>query len=228
VGKSNFADWLAEAAKQFDQHEKRTDGARVAEGLTNGLTILRDSLYQRIHKDVEKAMGVDSMLVPVSEIRAQRLATEVIEAYQIAESALATRESAYLSPRDDWYLEWLARLRTGRLGLEAEAVGQSRGYLPKSADQRRLWFADALARAVPESRQVPLVLFRLMPLSVWIVTACAFGDRGTARNLRAEQLAVLPAIADCHLCGGRLLEGAEQCRACGNPLWKYEWLTVAD
>lgn len=224
----DFSDWLAEAAQQFDEHEHRRDGAHAAACLMHGLTILRDSLYQRVHKDVQRALGVDSMLVPVSEVKALRSATEVSEAYQIAESVLAAREAGYLRNQGNWYLEWLAWLRLGQFGFEADAVRQAQEYLPKSADQRRLAFVDALARGVPESRQAPLVLFRLMPLSVRIITASAFGDRGTARTLRAQQLALLPAIADCRHCQGRLLECTEQCRVCGNPLWKYEWLTMTD
>ncbi len=221
------ADWLADAAKQFDRQTSRADGAQVAGCLSNGLTMLRDSLYLRVHKDVERVLGIDSMLVPVSEIRSHRAATEAIEAYQIAESAVAARESGYAG-QDDWYLEWLVRLRMTRLGVEAETIKQAREYMMKSADQRRLAFVDALGRVLPESRKVPLVLFRLMPLSIWIATACAFGDRDAARELRKQQLDLLPAIADCRLCEGRLLECIEQCPACGNPLWKYEWLTVAD
>ena len=85
-----------------------------------------------------------------------------------------------------------------------------------------------MGRVLPESRHAPLVLFLLFPLAVQIVTASAFDDRGTASGQRRQQTAILPAITDCRQCRGQLLEFTEQCTACGNPLWKYDWLTAVD
>ena len=81
---------------------------------------------------------------------------------------------------------------------------------------------------VHESLAAPLVLFRLLPPAVQIVTARAFGDRKTADELRSQQAALLPSISDCRQCGGIVLGDSEQCPKCGNPLWTYEWLTAAD
>jgi len=219
---------LAEAAEEFDRHEPRTDGAQAAACLAAGLTILRDSLFLRMHHEVERAVGIDSMLMPVSEVKTRHQTTRQIEAYQIAESAAAASHLGYVDAADDWYFQWLARLRLGRHGLDAKTLEQARGYLAETSDRRRLAFGDALARVLPESQHAPLVLFRLFPLAVQIVTASAFDDRGTASGLRRQQTALLPAIADCRQCRGQLLTCTEQCTACGNPLWKYDWLSAVD
>ena len=51
------------------------------------------------------------------------------------------------------------------------------------------------------------------------------GSLDLARSLRKQQTSLLPAILDCHRCRGRLLDCGESCPECGNPLWKYNWLT---
>jgi hypothetical protein len=76
--------------------------------------------------------------------------------------------------------------------------------------------------------QSPLVLFQLLPLSVRVVVATAFGDRAAAEGLRRRQLSILPSIADCRRCRGWVLDCAEPCQSCGNPLWKFEWLAAAE
>ncbi len=85
-----------------------------------------------------------------------------------------------------------------------------------------------MARVVSESRRAPLVLFRLMPLAVEIVTTLAFGDSPKAAQLRNRQTVLLPAILDCHHCRGKLLDNGEQCPECGNPLWQFDWLSSVD
>jgi hypothetical protein len=228
VSTSVTTSWLEQAAEQFNKSAHRTDGAEVATCLSYGLTILRESLYVRVSEDVEKNVGKDSMLAPVSQSEAERHAIEEIELYQAAESALFAKNARYLNRTDDWYLPWLVRLRLADHGWREEFAERSEAYLPKGEDARRLAFMDALAHVLPESREAPLVLFRLVPLSVQIATARAFGDRTAAARLRREQTTVLPAIVDCRQCRAQVLECVEQCRACGNPLWKYEWLTAAD
>jgi cytochrome c553 len=222
------ADWLQRAADEFDRHENRKDGVQVAGSLAGGLAFLRDSLFLRIHQDVERMLGMDSMLVPVSEIKAHWATTELIEAYEIAESTSAVIQFHYAGQEDDWYLRWLVRLRPDPLALDSDAVDRCRGYLSKTPDQRRGRFMDVLARTLPESRRAPLVLFRLFPLAIQIATALAFGDRRAAADLRRQQSSILPAITACRHCHGALLDCAEPCDACGNPLWKYEWLTTVE
>lgn len=219
---------LAEAVEEFNRHEQREDGARVVGCLLGGLTLLQRSMYDRVHIDVEREIGADSMTKPLSEMKASRRTTREIEAFQIAESAAAARELSYVGGTDEWYLQWLSALRLEGRRLDIEIRQQCLDYLAKSADARRLAFSDALGRVLPESRRAPLVLFRLLPMAVRIVTASAFSDRTTAAGLRQQQVAILPAIIDCHECQGRVLECGEACPACGNPLWKYRWLTAVD
>ena len=99
-------------------------------------------------------------------------------------------------------------------------------YRSAGRDQRRLAFTDVLANVLHESRKVPLVLFRLLPLSVEIATSLAFGDAQAASDARDRQLTTLPAIRDCSRCRGEVLDNGEQCPQCGNPLWKFDWLTA--
>jgi hypothetical protein len=228
MGRTDSIDWLVQAAEEFNRRENRTDGGVVAACLAKGLTILREALYLRVYEDVEKNVGRDSMLAPVSESKTEQQSIEEIEVYQAAESAVIAKRAGYVNQAEDWYLPWLIRFRLGERGRNAEIAERCKLYLSKGPDDRRLAFMDALARVLPESREAPLVLFRLSPFSVQIVTARAFGDRGAASRLRSEQTAILPAIADCRQCRGQVLECTEQCRACGNPLWKYEWLTAVD
>jgi hypothetical protein len=228
VEHTDSTDRLAEAGEQFNRSENRKDGAAVASRLADGLTILRESLYLRIHEDVERHIGRDSMLSPVSEIKAQRLAITEIEVYQAVESTVCAKQAGYVERAEDWYLPWLMWFRLGQRGQSPEAIERGNLYLSKGPDERRLAFLDVLAHVLPESRKAPLVMFQLMPLAVRIATATAFDDQKAALGLRKEQTAILPAVADCRQCHGHVLDCAEQCRACGNPLWKFQWLTMAD
>jgi hypothetical protein len=69
-------------------------------------------------------------------------------------------------------------------------------------------------------------MFRLLPLAILIVTSIAFGDHPLAEETRKRQVTWLSSIADCHACHGRLMDVAEECPQCGNPIWKYNWLTA--
>jgi len=219
---------LAQLAEEFGRRAGRTDGLRVASGLAAGLTLLRKLLYSRLHEDVERIVGRDSMLMPVSEKKAEVSTKIEIEMYQIAESAAAARESRYLPAVDDWYRDWLVRLRLGPSPVEPRVQERVVDYLAKTPDQRRLAFSTVLARTLAESRRAPLVLFHLFPLSVQIATALAFGDTQAASKARGQQVILLPAIGDCRQCRGKVLDNGEQCPGCGNPLWKSEWLTATD
>lgn len=222
------SDSLAAAVEAFNQRQNRTDGDRVVACLSNGLTILRQLTYDRIHRDVEREIGADSMLMPVSEAKSRLRTTVEIEAFQIAESAAAARDQGYVNGQDEWYLDWLAGVRLTAREFDPKLRDRCRDYLAQSADERRLAFTDALNRVLPESRQAPLVLFRLLPIGIRLSTALAFSDRTTAEGLRRQQIAILPSIADCQQCHGRIIECLEQCPTCGNPLWKYRWLTAVD
>ena len=225
---TNLSETLAKAAAEFHQHDGRRDGTLAVHWLDQGLTILRNSLYLRMHQDVELFVGRDSMLMPVSELKSMLLVHQAIEAYQIAESAAAAQHFNYLADPEAWYLDWLARIRLGENDWRGEIVERTKSYFAKTAEQRRCAFIDEMARILHESIAAPLVLFQLLPPAVRIVTARAFGDRKTAEDMRIAQVASLPSIHDCRDCHGRVLDDSEQCPTCGNPLWSYEWLTAAD
>ena len=80
----------------------------------------------------------------------------------------------------------------------------------------------------PESRKTPLVLFRLFPLTVRIVTCASFGDRNRATKIRNQQVSLLSAIIDCSQCRGIVLANGEQCPRGGNPVWNFRWLTATE
>jgi hypothetical protein len=65
--------------------------------------LLSDLLYLRLHEDVEKAIGIDSMLAPLSETKSQSITKIEIGLYQIAESAATIRQFGYLPAGDDWW-----------------------------------------------------------------------------------------------------------------------------
>ncbi len=217
----------AEAANEFNGRTRRSDGAGVAAALNDGLALLQDLLYCRLHGDVQRIVGKDSMLMPVSELKTQWRAKTEMALYQVVESRAAAAALGAVGADDDWYPHWLARLLLGESLVDAEALARLAEYGPKPPRERLLTFTDVLAKVLPESRQAPLVLFNLFPLSVQIATVVAFGDAARAAKLRKEQLAQQPAIGDCNVCKGRVLKTGKQCPNCGNPLWKHEWL-VAD
>lgn len=228
MGREDSANWLATAVEQFERRSGRKDGVEVVRCLGNGLSLLRDSLYDRVHSDVERVVGRDSMLMPVSEIKAKQRTIREIEAYQTAEATAAAVAGRYVRGGAAWFGPWLAQMRSRQCapGLE---VGESwKDYFEQDPDDRRHRFMDQLTRAMPEARKAPLVLFRLVPLAVRIAVAAAFADRAGAAELRQEQIAILPAIADCRQCRGQVLECIEQCPSCGNPLWKHPWLVATD
>jgi len=206
----------------------RHDGEHVSGSLNGGLAILRDSLYGRVHRDVEIELGKDTMIMPVSEMKTEASTKTEIDLYQIAESAAAVGEHGYVRTDARWYLQWLTRLRLGEAATEANTAARLDDYMSRTPDDRRLAFTDVLATVLAESTRAPLVLFRLFPLSVEIATALAFGDHAAAQDARNRQTFLLPEIGYCNECHGKVLENGEQCPGCGNPLWKYEWLTAAD
>jgi hypothetical protein len=217
-----------QAGEEFNRQSRRGDGTQVAAGLCGGLIVLRDSLYARIHDDVERRVGLDSMLIPTptSQAKREKTAKMEIDIYLVAASAAAARDWGIVPDGDPWYLRWLARLRLGRIAEDPKAVERLEYYLSHGRDEARLAFSNVLAQAWAESRRAPLVIFRLVPPAVQVVTALAFGDQDRAAAAREEQAGILPSIRDCHECHGRLLENGEQCPACGNPLWRYDWLVA--
>lgn len=216
-----------EAARTLNEQQGREDGFRVANSLADGLSNLRNLLFARVHEDVEQKFGLDSMLTPVSPLKSEQMAKLEIELFEIAESVVRATTGGYVSD-GDWCLKWLTLLRLGAYAEDPQVVGRLQRYLAKNDDERRLSFSTHLQRAYPEAVQAPLILYRLFPLSVGIVAAQAFGHPLDANELRNQQMFWLPAIQDCPECHGAPLENGEKCRMCGNPVWTFRWLTVAD
>ena len=223
--KDNAPDKHREAVEQFSRRAGRNDGDRVAESLEQGLNLVRNLFYERMHFDVEKNVGADSMLLPLSEMKTYLQCKSAIDVYQIVESAWAVRQFGFLGSGDDWYLPWLERQRIDATLADETTARQIQRYRSQTPDQRRREFMDLLLDMLPESGRAPLVLFSLVPLSVQLVTALAFGDHPRGEAVRKQQQDVLPALADCRDCHGAVLSNGKLCSTCGNPLWKFEWLT---
>lgn len=213
------------AADAFNKQSQRADGARVAACLASGFTTLAGQLLDRISTDVALQYGADSMLMPVSAVRAEANERREIELYFAAESADFVRAGRHVGHDPQWYAPWVAQLRLGKQ-FDAQAADRLQTYLAKTTDARRLAFEGALERLSAETSRAPLILFRLLPLAVRIVTALALSDTASAEQIRKQQFDLLPSIADCHHCHARLMECGDECRHCGNPLWKIEWLTA--
>jgi hypothetical protein len=216
------------AVEEFNRHEDRQDGLRIVNSLVAGLTVLRDVTFRRVHADVQRLYGMDSMLIPLSLEKSERQTKTQIEIFQIVEATVAARQHDYIRPDDEWFADWLARLRLGDAAGAEACQSRLSSYLGQTTTERRLAFSDVLAGVFPESRRAPLVMFRLLPPAVRIVVSVAFGDHLTATELRSQQILLLPAIEDCHDCDGTVLDNGDRCRRCGNPLWKYQWLTSPD
>lgn len=202
------------------------DPFQVVAHLCDSLTTLRNLLFERVHHDVEEVFGQDSMLMPLSEDKCEQRVKGEIEVYQIAVSAEEMADRGYVGRDIVWLADWLANLRLGENYAATRYGEQLTRYLPMERKHRRHVFTGVLERTLRESAKAPLVLYRLYPLAVRIATAVAFADPLAASEWRNQQTAWLPAIADCHDCHGQTLETNETCVRCGNPVWKYEWLTM--
>jgi hypothetical protein len=212
------------AADEFNQRQQRADGLQIIASLCDGLDLLRDSLYLRLHQELENVLGTDSLLTPVSEVEAERRAQTEIELYQVVESAAVVSTRGYLRDSGNWYTDWLTGVRLAQSPLDEQRRKRLAEYGAMEPDARRLAMTNVLVAALPETRRAPLVLFRLFPLAAQIVTALAFGDRAGASRIRTSQREWLPAVDDCSRCRGQVLDNGQQCELCGNPLWKTTWL----
>lgn len=215
----------AEATATLGGHLHRGRSSQVVEQLDSGLRVLRDSCFRRIHQDVQREFGLDSMLAPLASLQSEDKARSEIELFQIVESAQTVLRQAYV---DDarWYLDWLLRLRLGSAASSPQVAQRVEHYWEQPDDERRRSFSILLERAFPEARRAPLTLYRLLPLAVEVATAIAFDDRPHAESTRQRQCDILPSIRECGTCRGAVLEPGAVCGTCGNPLWTYEWLTA--
>ncbi len=215
------------AAVDFNQHEGRSDGNVIAGQLIRNLATLRESLLRRVLAP-EKVIPLDSMMLPVSKLKAQQHASEELDAFMIAESTHAAQTLKLVKKPESWYAGWLSAIRRDSWNPLRDVPGRVAAYLTQSSDERRLHFSNQLVEVVPEARQAPLVLFRLLPTAIHVATALAFGDTKGAEKFRAEQIKILPSITYCQQCHGRLLADGAECPHCGNPLWNRQWLCEID
>jgi hypothetical protein len=215
-----------EAAVRFNEHLKRGDGEQIAGTLADGLCVLADLFLTRVHVDVQRNFGMDSMLMPTSIVKSEERAKTEIELFQLCESAYQVRQCQYVAADEAWLIKWLAELRLGEQASASSVTQRLAQYSARSHEDRRRVFSTVLERTLPEASRAPLVLYRLFPLAICIVTSLAFGDHARAAELRKQQQSVLPGINDCSQCRGSLLDNGERCVQCGNPVWKYDWLTA--
>ncbi|MGE0610612.1 MAG: hypothetical protein AB7O62_26215 [Pirellulales bacterium] len=216
----------ATAAKELNEHAHRQDGERIVTSLDSGLRTLRDLFFTRVHVEVEKEYGMDSMLSPISLVKSEVRTKAEIDCYQVAESAAEARAAKSALGTGDWYANWLLRLRVGEQATSPAVLQRLAHYASREPDDRRRAFATVLEKALPEARHAPLIIYRMLPLAVAIVTDMALGEHRRALEGRKRQTTLLSSINDCPQCHGNLLENGEQCAQCGNPMWKYEWLTA--
>ncbi|MBM4092504.1 MAG: hypothetical protein FJ276_24235 [Planctomycetes bacterium] len=214
------------AAVELSQQEPTVAAELVTRSLVDGLNLLRNIMFTRIHEDVEANYGQDSMLLPVSVAESEHRAKTEIEAYQIAVAAATVRDRGYIKGDFRWFLNWLGHLRLGDLLNDNKWRRRIRHYLSMTEDEQRLSYSRNLEGVFPEASRAPLILYRLFPTSVSIVTAIAFGQHLEAAEMRNRQAFWLPAITDCRECHGRPLDNGEQCCVCSNPLWTYYWLSA--
>lgn len=216
----------SDAAASLAAHSLVFRPEDVVDRLQSGLTQLRDLLAARLHIDVERQFGVDSMVAPLNlshelrQLQSAGVATDAYAAVLVADEAAARH---YVDRPEEWLLDWILALRFGDRAAEIRR-DEVDPYRVLSDKGRRLRFIAELQEAVPESLRTPPVLFHLFPPSVRIVAAMAFGDEARAQQLRGEQIARLSVIPDCHECRGRVLANDDRCRCCGNPLWTFAWL----
>jgi hypothetical protein len=215
-----------EAVRAFNAHEARSDGATIVTSLMAGLDTLVDLMVDRVAIEPGTRFGVDSMIMPTSFVEGHTIATLEIELFQAAVAAESAAQHGYLRTDDHWFPRWLIAARLPERHTEPAAIARLTVYRAQPPDARRLSLETALQRALPQAANAPLVLFRLFPLAVEIATAIAFGAPADAAAARKRQRDALPNLADCTECRGALLENGEECRQCGNPLWKFDWLTA--
>jgi hypothetical protein len=214
------------AAGRFEQQTRRPGGAAVVEDLDAGLDLLRDLCYTRIHRDVEHVFGVDSLIEPVSAIKAELETKRQIDIYLTAEAIAFLRLANYLAAQPEWVATWLSGLRLDAYAEYPGVIDQLQAYLGHAAPERRLDFSTTLERTHAEARRAPLVLYQLLPAAVAIAAAAAFGDAAHCELARSEQRLILPSLSDCRACHGAVLPPGQSCGECGNPLWKFAWLVA--
>ena len=134
----------------FNRRAGRDYGQNAAEILDRRLVLLQDLLYCRLHGNVQQTIGMDSMLMPVSELKTQLAAKTEMAVYQVAESRAAAGELGLDAAPDNWFSRWLGRLLLGE-AIDANALARLADYDSKAPRERLLAFTDVLTHVLPES-----------------------------------------------------------------------------
>lgn len=211
------------AASFLDQMSGNQNGIQIVNSLSNGLNTIRDLLFQRIHLDVERYFGMDSMSIPLSLDRSEYNAKAEIDIWQIVEASEYACDAGFVTDRT-WARKWLGDLRLGGSFGNGPVTNRVSEYLELDEDDRKRHFASSLEKVYPEARKSPLIIYQLMPHAVRIVVAVAFGATTEANRQRDRQAFLLPGILDCRSCNGEVLDNGETCVDCDNPIWNYNWL----
>ncbi|QEF98633.1 hypothetical protein Mal15_26880 [Stieleria maiorica] len=216
-----------QAAASLDQVTGTGQGIGIVESLSIGLNTVRDLVFHRIHLDVERYFGMDSMSIPISLDQSEYNAKAEIDIWQIIEAADFAGNAGFVADHN-WVRGWLGELRLGGSFGNGPISQRVNEYAQQDEDGRRRHFASCLERVYPEARKCPLVLYQLMPSAVRIVVAVAFGATQLAAKERDRQTFLLPGISDCASCKAGVLDNGETCVDCGNPIWNYNWLLADD
>ena len=112
-------------------------------------------LYARVHADVERRLGMDSMISPLSEEKSERTTKLEIEIYQIVVAAGTVHAKGYVAD-GKWFRDWLSELRMGQVDSNSRAARRMSYYAEKSADDQRLAFSNILATTLPEASRCPV------------------------------------------------------------------------
>jgi len=196
--------------------------------LLSGLKTLRALLLSRLDTEIGYTLSIDDSLPPqISDDLAREVlnALEQIDVYSLIVVTDEVTQSGYTGCDLNRLMDWVLRLRSGD-DSKARTVQLVQDYSPLSITERRRRFSSSLEQAMPKARRAPLIIYRLFPRAVRIVTATAFGDTSRAWKIRAEQISFLPVITDCERCHGLVLENGTVCEHCGNPIWKVNWLNA--
>ncbi len=178
---------LAAAAAELAGHGHCHDAGQVVAGLADGLSLLRELFFERMHGDVERIIGYDSMLLGASAVRSEADTHIEIEIYEVVEAAAEAAAGQFTSD-DEWFCHWLARLRLG-MAADKPAIAQRFSfYVGKPPDVRRRTFLGTAAAAVS----------RIGPCAAGDLSAVSAGRRRVNRSClrRLESRGEVAAAAD--------------------------------
>ena len=138
-------------AAEFDEHERRSDGRRIVNSLCYGLTELRGLFFTRVHADVERNFGRDSMVMPMSQLASEDRARLEIDIFQVATSCAQVQQRNY-APDPSWCHDWLRRLRLDQDADKEPVRKRLDRYREMTDEERRVGFSRVLEKRFPRPR----------------------------------------------------------------------------